>query len=181
MFAIERAGSTGDVNLGRVVSQSDLILHRSHWKRNGKRVVFVGGTFDLLHPGHVRLLEQARELGDVLVVGVASDAAVREAQAAAGGRANNSGERPITPVAERMEILAALAAVDYAVEYDEPAPSKLVALIDPELIVEGAAGGRSVKLRQRHLAQLGRKVQAIPLEPGYSTTEIIKRIKQLHA
>jgi D-glycero-beta-D-manno-heptose 1-phosphate adenylyltransferase len=166
--------------LGKVLSQGDLILHRSDWKRNGKTVVFVGGTFDLLHPGHVRLLEQARELGDVLVVGVAGDEAVRKMQAAEDKSAGNDVARPITPAAERMEILAALAAVDSVVECDEPVPVHLLAQLDPEVIVEGTAG-RGAKVRQSHHAASGRKLHAIPLEPGYSTTELIKRIKQLRA
>ena len=178
---MDRTSSLGDVNLGKVLSQGDLILHRSEWKRNGKSVVFVAGTFDLLHPGHVRLLEQARELGDMLVVGVASDAAVREMQAAAGALASNSVERPITPAAERMEILAALAAVDCVVEFDEPAPLKLLAQLDPEVMVEGAAGERGARMLQSQPAISGGKLRTIPLEPGYSTTELVKRIKQRHA
>lgn len=160
----------GEANLGKVVSQGDLILHRSEWKRNGKSVAFVSGTFDLLHPGHVRLLEQAHDLADVLIVGVASDAST------------SARRPPITPAAERMEILAALAAVDYVVEYDEPAPAKLLALLDPDVIVEGAAAGsRSRKSHKAHKSVPGPKLRAIPLEPGYSTTQLIKRIKQFHA
>lgn len=79
-----------------VVSQSELILQRSEWKRNGKRVIYATGVFDLLHPGHIRLLEQARALGDILVVGVHSDLRARRAKGP---------NRPVTPAAERAEIL----------------------------------------------------------------------------
>ncbi len=90
-----------------VISQSELILQRGDWKRNGKRVVCVTGVFDLLHPGHIRLLEQARAQGDVLVVAIQSDAHAREQKGPA---------RPIIPVAERAEIVAAFQAVDAVVE-----------------------------------------------------------------
>jgi D-glycero-beta-D-manno-heptose 1-phosphate adenylyltransferase len=176
----ERAAFAEDPKLGKIVLQSDLILHRSEWKRNGKRVVFVSGTFDLLHPGHVRLLEQAHDLGDLLVVGVASDAAVRELSKT---QKASSGEpaRPITPAAERMEILAALAAVDFVVEYDEPVPSKLASRLGPDIIAEGAASGSTAQSTGTGRLSAGETLRAIPLEPGYSTTDLIKRIKQLHA
>jgi len=166
--------------VGKVVSQSELILHRSEWKRNGKRVVFVSGTFDLLHPGHVRLLEQARDLGDVLVVGVLTDAAVRELSKTQKASSDEPA-RPITPAAERMEILAALAAVDFVVECEEPVPSKLAARLNPDIIAEGAASRPTAQSTgiERHPA--GKTFRAIPLEPGYSTSELIKRIKQPHA
>src|SRR5580658_3546961 len=90
-----------------VISQGELILQRSEWKRNGKRVVCVTGVFDLLHPGHIRLLEQARALGDVLVVAIQSDAQARD---------QKGPSRPITPIAERAEIVAAFQAVDAVVE-----------------------------------------------------------------
>src|SRR5271157_4089221 len=94
--------------LGSVVSQRDLILHKVEWKRNGKTIVFAHGSFDLLHPGHVRLLEQARPLGDILVVGVRSDAAVRAVHARENQREPAQPMSPITPASERAEILAAL-------------------------------------------------------------------------
>src|SRR4029077_14401242 len=99
MFENPRPGGPGDAELGKVVSQDELILHRSEWKRNGKGVVFASGSFDLLHPGHVRLLEQARALGEVLVVGVATNAAGR----AKSGNAPAPHRRtasPITPAEE---------------------------------------------------------------------------------
>jgi len=158
--------------VGQVVSQEELILHRGAWKRNGKRVVFVSGRFDLLHPGHIRLLEQAQKLGEVLIVGVQSDAAVRASSPSAGpGR--NGLERPITPACERMEILAALAAVDYAVEFDAPAPNDLLALLEPDILVVG--GGDPVH------GNVEQKIVSIPLEPGFSTSRLIDRITQLRA
>jgi len=158
--------------VGQVVSQDELILHRSEWKRNGKRVVFASGRFDLLHPGHIRLLEQASKLGDILVVGVQSDAMV-QAASGRGEVAINAVELPITPASERMEILASLAAVDFAVEFDASTLKELVARLEPEIVVVG--GGEAAD----HNA--GQKIVSIPLEPGFSTSRLIERITQLRA
>jgi len=160
------------MQVGHVVSQDELILHRSEWKRNGKRVVFASGRFDLLHPGHIRLLEQARKLGEILVVGVESDASVR-AWSERNDAANSSLARPITPASERMEILAALAAVDYALEFEESTQKDLLARLQPDVIVTGGGDptGRNADS----------KVVSIPLEPGFSTSRLIDRITQLRA
>jgi rfaE bifunctional protein nucleotidyltransferase chain/domain len=166
--------------LGKVVSQDELILHRSEWKRNGKCAVFVSGSFDLLHPGHVRLLEQARGVGDVLIVGVESDAAVR-AKSGKAATPNNNLARPINPAGERLEILAALAATDYVVEFDASTPRDLLARLKPEIIVEG--GGDTdpafMDRSEGHVAET--RIVRIPLEPGYSISRLIDRIKQLTA
>jgi rfaE bifunctional protein nucleotidyltransferase chain/domain len=180
MFGGARNGAPGDAELGKVVSQVELILHRSEWKRNGKRVVFASGCFDLLHPGHVRLLEQARALGDVLVVGVESDAAVR-ADSGKATPANKDLLRPITAAEERMEILAALAAVDYVVEFDAPTPGALLAHLEAEVVVEGG-GTSDPAFTDRSEAGAGEpRIVHIPLEPGYSISRLIDRIKQLNA
>ena len=166
--------------MGKVVSQDELILHRSEWKRNGKRVVLASGSFDLLHPGHVRLLEQARGLGDVLVVGVESDAAVR---AKSGGTAapNSNLARPITPAGERMEILAALAAVDCVVEFGAPTTRDLLARLRPDVVVEGGGEMDSAFTDRSEAHATESRVVHIPLEPGFSTSRLIDRIKQLTA
>src|ERR1700756_2241959 len=101
-------------DLGCVISQDELILRRVEWKRNAKRVVFASGAFDLLHPGHVRLIEQARSYGDVLVVGIESEVSSHDRRDPQPGLFGLS----ITPAAERAEIVAAMAAVDFAVEFD---------------------------------------------------------------
>jgi rfaE bifunctional protein nucleotidyltransferase chain/domain len=155
--------------VGEVVSQSDLILRRAEWKRNGRRVVLVAGAFDLLHPGHVRLLEQARAFGDILVVGVESDAAVKTTRPAG---------RPVTPSVERAEILAALAAVDFVIEFAAgSALATFIAQLSPDFVVEGstepAAAGPDAATPP------GTKRIRIPLEPGYSTAALLQRIKQL--
>jgi rfaE bifunctional protein nucleotidyltransferase chain/domain len=166
--------------LGIVVSQDELILHRSEWKRNGKRVVFASGCFDLLHPGHVRLLEQARALGDVLVVGVESDAAIR-ANSRKAAALNKHFARPITPAAERMEILAALEAVDYVVEFDAPRPRDLLARLEADVVVEGGGETDPAFTDRSEARTMEPRIVHIPLEPGYSISRLIDRIKQLHA
>ena len=158
-----------------VVSQSELILQRREWKRNGKRVVCAMGVFDLLHPGHVRLLEQARTFGEILVVGVQSDARAREEKGPI---------RPVTPASERAEILAALAAVDFAVVLsDEQAESEFIAQLLPDMVVQGRASGasRDTVAENEAARAAGVKVIQIPPEPGHSTSRLIERIKQLRA
>ncbi len=158
-----------------VVSQSELILQRREWKRNGKRVVCAMGVFDLLHPGHVRLLEQARAFGEILVVGVQSDARAREEKGPI---------RPVTPASERAEILAALAAVDFAVVLsDEQAEKEFIAQLLPDMVVQGQASGasRNTVAENEAARAAGVKVIQIPPEPGHSTSRLIERIKQLRA
>jgi rfaE bifunctional protein nucleotidyltransferase chain/domain len=155
-----------------IVSQSELILQRAEWKRNGKRVVCVAGAFDLLHPGHTRLLEQARGHGDILVVGLQSDASVQ---------ANLGRARPIMPAAERAEILAALAAVDSVAEFEEETPRDFIARLAPDIWVRGgeAASDKSAYRDNDIVAAAGGRVVSVPLEPGYSTSVLIERIAQL--
>jgi len=152
--------------LGEVVTQDELILRRAEWKRNGRRVVFASGAFDLLHPGHVRLLEQARSLGDVLVVAIASEAVLRASHGAA---------RPVTPAAERAEILAALAAVDCVVELDAPSPRELIKRLLPDVIVERATSSGEAGCTD---TPTGATLVRIPPEPGYSTAALLQRIKE---
>jgi rfaE bifunctional protein nucleotidyltransferase chain/domain len=168
----------GKMNLA-VVSQPDLILQRREWKRNGKRVVCAVGTFDLLHPGHVRLLEHARDLGDVLVVGVRSDAS-RPAEDAASSRPLAPF---VNPAGERAEILASLACVDYVAEFDEPLAREFIARLAPEVVAKGGevSSDENDFLNDEAARGSGAKVVRIPLEPGYSTRRLLERIKHLHA
>jgi D-glycero-beta-D-manno-heptose 1-phosphate adenylyltransferase len=171
--------------LGKVVTQSELIVQRREWKRNGRRIVLVSGCFDLLHPGHIRLLEQARSLGDVLVVALESDARVRARNDATGEPkgVNRGVSRPITPAAERAEILAALACVDYVFEVAEAGLSEFLAQLAPDILVKGgsAGPGKDVVVEERSAQAAGAKIVRIPLEPGYSTTRLVERIQQLRA
>jgi len=170
----------GEKQLGCVVTQRELILHKAEWKRNRKRIVFAHGSFDLLHPGHIRLLEQARSLGEILVVGVRSDAAVRAHHAREDQPANAPSLHPLTSEAERAEIVAALAAVDYAVVCDSPDPAEILAQLQPDIVVEGAADP-SVVPSPKNSAGTSPSAVFIPLEPGYSAARLIERIQQLRA
>lgn len=139
---------------------------RAKWKREGKTVVFTNGCYDLLHPGHIRLLEAARSLGDVLVLALNSDASVR--------RFKGPG-RPILEERERAEIASALAAVDAVTLFDEDTPRELIAEVLPDVLVKGADWSHFIAGREEVEAAGGR-VQTVPLEPGFSTTNIVELI-----
>lgn len=166
-----------------MISQDDLILQRRIWKGNGQSVVFASGCFDLLHPGHTRFLDRARSYGDVLVVAVQSDASVRAANAPPAANASGSAfPRPVTPAAERTEILAALAAVDYVVEFDGSSPDALIARLAPDTVAQGAApnpdgSDPQPPAQQSHAGSGGgpRRVNIL-LEPGYSGEQLLERI-----
>jgi D-glycero-beta-D-manno-heptose 1-phosphate adenylyltransferase len=147
-------------------SRAGILRQRVEWKRQGKAVVFTNGCYDLLHPGHVRLLEKARSAGDVLIVGLNSDASV--------ARAKGPG-RPLTPEGERAELLLALEAVDVVVLFEEDTPSELIAELLPDVLVKGADWAHFIAGREEVEAAGGR-VLTISLEQGYSTTAIIEKI-----
>ena len=137
-------------------------------------MVFASGRFDLLHPGHTRLLEQARSRGDILVVGVESDASIA---------AQEGPGRPIYPAEERAEILVALAAVDYVVEYAGNSARALITRLSPDVVVRGGeAGSQESSFREDdEVRAAGGEVIRIPLEPGHSTAGLIERITQAKA
>ncbi len=156
--------------LGRVLPQDELIVAVAEAKGNGRRVVFTNGCFDLLHPGHLRTLERARAMGDLLVVAINSDRSVRELKGVG---------RPILPEAERAEILAALAAVDYVTIFDEPTPQKLIARLLPDVLVKGSDWGEGEIVGREEVEAAGGRVERLAFEPGYSTTDILSRIRAL--
>ena len=136
----------------------------------GRVIVFTNGVFDLLHPGHVRYLAEARALGDALIVGLNDDASVRR---------NKGPERPITPQDERAEILLALCSVDAVVVFDQDTPAEIITALQPDVLVKGAdwAADRIVG-RETVEARNGRVVR-IPLEAGHSTTALVERVRAL--
>jgi D-beta-D-heptose 7-phosphate kinase/D-beta-D-heptose 1-phosphate adenosyltransferase len=154
--------------LGQFISQEELILRVREAKRNGQRVVFTNGCFDLLHPGHVRCLEQARELGHMLVVAINSDASVRRLKGAG---------RPVVSQEERAEVLAALAAVDYVTVFDEDTPQQIIARVLPDVLVKGGDWGPDLIVGRAEVEAAGGRVVSIPLEPGYSTSALLERIR----
>jgi D-beta-D-heptose 7-phosphate kinase/D-beta-D-heptose 1-phosphate adenosyltransferase len=156
-----------------VLSQNALILQCREWKRNGKRVVLVTGRFDLLHPGHIRLLEQAHSHGDFLAVALESDSSIRT-----GGDLT----RPVTPEGERAELLDALEAVDCVAVLEDQTPSGIIAQILPDVVATGATGARQgSQFDAAALEAAGSKLLQIPPEPGYSTERLIERIGKLTA
>jgi D-glycero-beta-D-manno-heptose 1-phosphate adenylyltransferase len=135
----------------------------------GGVVVFTNGVFDLLHPGHLRYLQRGRDLGDALVVGINSDRSVREVKGP---------DRPITPEGERAELLAALTCVDGVVIFDESTPHALIATLQPDILVKGADWAEEAIVGRDIVEARGGRVVRVPVEPGYSTTAIISRIRK---
>jgi D-glycero-beta-D-manno-heptose 1-phosphate adenylyltransferase len=157
------------VRLGRVVNEDQLLVDVAAARRAGRRVVFTNGCFDLLHPGHIQSLERARSLGDALIVAVNSDRSVREMKGP---------DRPLTPEAERAEVLAAFEAVDWVVIFDDPTPRRLIAAVLPDVLVKGGDWGEDAIVGREEVEAAGGKVVRVPVEPGYSTTDMIQRIRK---
>jgi rfaE bifunctional protein nucleotidyltransferase chain/domain len=137
-------------------------------RAGGGRLVLTNGCFDLLHVGHVRYLQAARELGELLIVGLNSDASTR---------ALKGPERPLVPAAERAEVLAALACVDAIVIFDEPTAETLVAALRPEIYVKGSDYAEADLPEARIVRRYGGEVRLLPAITGISTTALIARIR----
>jgi rfaE bifunctional protein nucleotidyltransferase chain/domain len=152
----------------RVVTLPELVEMRRGWRENGQRLVLTNGTFDLLHIGHVRYLEAARKLGDILVVGINSDESVRGYKGPG---------RPVVPQQERAEIVAALRCVDYAVIFNEPTASALVEALQPDVYAKGGdyAPGSKLLPEAEVVRAYGGKVQIIPYVEGHSASELIRK------
>src|SRR5579864_9047305 len=155
-------------SMGMIISQVELMQVTAREKRAGRRVVFTNGCFDLLHPGHVRCLAEARALGDVLVVAVNSDRSVR---------GNKGPERPLVPEQDRAEVLAALASVDYVTIFDEPTPRELISRVLPSILVKGSDWALDQVAGREEVEAAGGRVVSIALAPGYSTTNLVQRIR----
>jgi rfaE bifunctional protein nucleotidyltransferase chain/domain len=158
----------GDPLHPAVLTLEELILQFGPRKRNGRRVVFTNGCFDLLHPGHIQLLEAARAMGDALVVGMNSDDSVRTLKGAG---------RPVIPERERAEILANLEYVDAVVVFDELTPLKIVAALVPDVLVKGGDWPGNQIVGREEVEAAGGKVVSIDVVEGYSTTEILRKIR----
>ena len=139
-------------------------------RAGGGTVVFTNGVFDLLHPGHVRYLREARALGDALIVAVNSDTSVRS---------NKGPGRPINPEHERAEVLLALDSVDAAVLFDEETPHAIVSAIQPDVLVKGADWGPDHIVGRDVVEARGGRVVRIELAPGFSTTALIDKVRRL--
>jgi len=152
-----------------ILTLDEAILRFGREKRNGRRIVFTNGCFDLLHPGHIGSLEQARALGDALIVGLNSDASVRELKGVG---------RPVFPERERAEILAALECVDAVVIFDEPTPREVIARLLPDVLVKGGDWPGDQIVGREEVESAGGHVVSVPVVPGYSTTAILRKIRE---
>ncbi len=150
-----------------ILSLDELQIDREQLRRAGRTVVFTNGCFDLMHPGHVSYLKQARELGDVLIVALNSDRAVRELKGPT---------RPILNEQERAEVVAALGCVDYVTIFDDVSPQSTIATLLPDVLVKGGDWGVGEIIGRAEVEAVGGRVLSLPFVEGCSTSEIIERI-----
>lgn len=158
------SSSTGS----KVLSVAEAVAFVEHLRHAGREVVFTNGVFDLLHPGHVRYLQDARRQGDALIVAVNSDRSVR---------AIKGPSRPVNPENERAEVLAALSCVDAVVVFDEDDPQQIISRLQPDVLVKGADWAADAVVGRETVESRGGRVIRIPLAEGYSTSAIIKKIQ----
>lgn len=156
----------------KILSLDQLRTERELLRQAGKKVVFTNGCFDLLHPGHVRYLQQARALGDSLIVALNSDRSVRELKGE---------KRPILTEAERSEVMAALACVDFVTVFDEPTPREIISALLPDILVKGGDWGIDSIIGREEVEAAGGKVMSLAFVEGCSTTDVIDRIAQRYA
>jgi D-glycero-beta-D-manno-heptose 1-phosphate adenylyltransferase len=150
-------------------SVDELSVMSAQARKAGRVVVFTNGCFDLVHRGHIYLLRQAKALGDLLIVGLNSDVSVKTIKGP---------DRPIMPEADRVELIAALEMVDYLVVYSEPDPYQIIAAIKPNVLVKGGDWSAGEIVGADVVEQNGGRVAVIPYLPGFSTTQIIERIRK---
>jgi rfaE bifunctional protein nucleotidyltransferase chain/domain len=159
----------GDSLEPAILTLEQAIVRFGREKRNGQRIVFTNGCFDLLHPGHIQSLEQARELGDALIVGLNSDASVRHLKGQG---------RPVIPERERAEILAALECVDAVIIFDDLTPREVIAQLLPDVLVKGGDWPGNQIVGREEVEAAGGRVVSVPVVAGYSTTEILRKIRE---
>jgi D-beta-D-heptose 7-phosphate kinase/D-beta-D-heptose 1-phosphate adenosyltransferase len=173
---LKQDGKTGHGLDGEVPSKiktiAELKLLLEEGRRRGEVSVFTNGCFDLMHVGHVRYLAAARRLGDLLVVGLNSDRSVRTIKGP---------KRPLTPEAERAEVLAALACVDFVTLFEEPDPLQLILLLEPDVLVKGGDWPEDRIIGAEPVKARGGRVVRIPLVPGASTSAIVERVLERYA
>lgn len=156
--------------MARVLDDRGLAAFVREQRAAGRRIVFTNGVFDILHPGHLRYLQAARRHGDLLIVGLNSDASVRR---------NKGPSRPINPEDERAEVLSALECVDAVSIFDEDTPATIIRRVQPDILVKGADWPADQIVGRDTVEAAGGRVILEPVEQGYSTTSIIDRAKNL--
>jgi len=159
-----------DLGPRHVLTRTEAARYVDRARRAGQRVVFTNGVFDLLHPGHVRYLQQARALGDLLIVGVNADSSVRR---------NKGAGRPITPQDERAELIGGLVDVDAVVIFDEDTPANIIRALQPDVLVKGADWPADRIVGRATVEARGGRVVRITVEPGHSTSAIVDRVRAL--
>jgi rfaE bifunctional protein nucleotidyltransferase chain/domain len=159
----------GDSLHSCILSLEQAIVLFGREKRNGRKIVFTNGCFDLLHPGHIRSLEQARALGDALIVGLNSDSSVRELKGPG---------RPVLPENERAEILACLECVDAVVIFSEATPLEIISKLLPDVLAKGGDWAGDKIIGREEVEAAGGRVVSVPVVPGYSTSAILEKIRQ---
>lgn len=142
-------------------------LFRKKWRCEGKKVVFTNGCFDLLHAGHVWLFKEAKKLGDILIVAVNSDASLQRLKGP---------KRPVFPLKERLEILAAIEFIDVLTVFSQDTPQKIIALLRPDVLVKGGDWPLDQVVGREEVEESGGRVVLIPYIKGLSTTGLIKKI-----
>ncbi len=152
---------------GKVYRLEDLVRVRRRLRREGKKVVFTNGCFDLLHAGHVRLFREAAKMGDVLIVALNSDASVRRLKGPT---------RPVFPLKERFEILSAIEDIDYLVSFGESTPRKIIAALLPDVLVKGGDWGPDAIVGRTEVEAAGGRVVRARFLEGHSSSSIIRRI-----
>lgn len=154
---------------GKIAQLHELKAIVAKAKREGKRVVFTNGCFDLLHGGHLHLLREAKKCGDILVVALNSDRSVKEIKGP---------HRPILPESERAELIAALEMVDYVMCFDEPEPYEIINELKPDVLVKGGDWPKEKIVGADVVVRSGGKVAVVPYLKGYSTTRLIERMRE---
>ena len=152
--------------MGHIYTRQELVAARAEWKRAGKIVVFTNGCYDVLHPGPIRLLEAARSRGDVLILALNTDASVQRLKGPT---------RPLISEDRRAELAMALEAIDAVTFFDEETPRELIAAVLPDVLIKGADWAHFIAGREE-VEAAGGEVLALPLEPGYSTTNIVDEV-----
>jgi len=155
--------------VNRVMTKAAAVAWREELGRQGKRVVFTNGVFDILHPGHVRYLATARSHGDALIVAINSDRSVK---------AIKGPERPVNTEADRAEVITALACVDAAVVFDEDTPHDIISAIQPDVLVKGADWAHDKIVGRDIVEARGGVVIRVRVEEGHSTTGVINKLRQ---
>ncbi len=156
---------------GKVYGLKDLVRIRRRLRRQGKKVVFTNGCFDLLHAGHIRLFREATKMGDVFIVALNSDASVKRLKGP---------NRPVFPLRERFEILSAVEDIDYLVSFPEATPLRTIAALLPDVLVKGGDWGPDEIIGRAEVEAAGGRVARIRFVEGHSTSSIIRRIVRAH-